>query len=233
MILLTNDDGIGSPGIELTRRFLEGLGEEVLVVAPDLPVSQCGHSITTDDPMRIEERAARVYALAGMPADCVRVGLTQLMPEGKEASWVVSGLNYGANLGVDVYVSGTVAAAREAALLGVRAVAFSVYHRAPIDLGKEFPVEWMEKIWRRISSGTKAKNNESGFWNVNFPHPEEGMAEPEIVFCDPSRKPLPVEYRREGDAFHYAGNFSARAREMGSDVDHCFGGSIAVSRVAV
>ena len=71
------------------------------------------------------------------------------------------------------------------------------------------------------------------FWNVNFPHPEPDGPEPEIVFCPLEAGPLPLVFRVDGDCLHYAGNYHERRRQPGSNVDICFGGKIAITRLAL
>lgn len=125
-ILLTNDDGIHAPGLCALYRSLT-LDHQVFVVAPDTERSAVGHAITLSDPLR----ARRVrgggfdgWALSGTPADCVKIGLTKLVQS--PIDLVVSGINLGANTGINILYSGTVSAATEAAILGCRSMAISL-----------------------------------------------------------------------------------------------------------
>ncbi len=93
----------------LWLKAAEGLGECV-VLAPRQPLSGCSHQVTTHEPLGVERRGPSRYSLSGTPADCVRIGLRQLVPD---AGCVLSGINQGGNLGSDVFYSGTVAAVRE------------------------------------------------------------------------------------------------------------------------
>jgi len=123
-ILLTNDDGIGAPGLTALRDALGALGE-VTVVAPSRELSGCAHSITLRVPVLIEEQVdERTYVLSGSPADCVKVAVLALLAERPDV--VVAGINLGANVGVNVLYSGTVAAALEGAIFGIPAVAVSL-----------------------------------------------------------------------------------------------------------
>ncbi|MEM8954311.1 MAG: 5'/3'-nucleotidase SurE [Verrucomicrobiota bacterium] len=228
MILLTNDDGVGAPGLELCRDFLAGQGEDVVVVAPAVCMSQCGHSVTTGRPLRVSELGNGRYSVEGTPADCVRVALVELLG-GEEPEWVVSGLNHGANLGVDLYISGTVAAAREAVLHGVPAVAWSQYHRDGEGPERAWQARQLARVWEWHSG---EELDAGAFWNVNLPH-VDGEAEPVIVACEPSRKPLPLSFARYGGYYHYSGKFHEREGEAGSDVARCFDGAISVSMVRV
>ena len=111
-ILLTNDDGIDAPGLAALRDAAAVLGGDLVVVAPAECHSGCGHRVTTDRAIRVEELARGRFRVGGTPADCVRIAVAQLVPD---AALVLSGINAGGNLGADVHHSGTVAAAREAA----------------------------------------------------------------------------------------------------------------------
>ncbi|HBY58400.1 MAG TPA: 5'/3'-nucleotidase SurE, partial [Solibacterales bacterium] len=128
-ILLTNDDGIDAPGLAALERACAGLGE-VFVVAPAEQQSNMGHRVSAA--IEVAETGPGRWSVAGTPADCSRIALTTLTGP---VDWVLSGINRGGNLGADIYMSGTVAAAREATLLGYRAAAFSQYVRrgAPLD----------------------------------------------------------------------------------------------------
>ncbi len=122
-ILLTNDDGHGSPGIHALLQYLAPLGD-VTIVAPHLEASAVGHALTLRRPLRLERVADRVFAVDGTPTDCVNIAIAQVL-DGAPAL-VVSGINKGLNIGDDVTYSGTVAGALEAALLGYPAIAVSL-----------------------------------------------------------------------------------------------------------
>jgi 5'-nucleotidase len=123
-ILVTNDDGVHSDGIEALASALSALGD-VLVVAPHAESSAIGHALTLRRPLRIEKHRANFYAVDGTPTDCVNLGIAVLMNNALP-DLVVSGINTGWNLGDDVTYSGTVAGALEGALLGVPAIAMSL-----------------------------------------------------------------------------------------------------------
>jgi len=129
-ILLTNDDGIEAPGLEaLCRRLRADTPHRVVVVAPDTERSGSGHSITLGQGLEVKEHAfeddaVTAWAVRGTPADCVKVAFRQLLENPPDL--VISGINRGANLGTDVFCSGTVSAAVEAAILGSPALAVSL-----------------------------------------------------------------------------------------------------------
>lgn len=123
LILVTNDDGINSPGIAVLAEALSPLGR-VVIVAPDRERSAIGHALTLHTPLRAEELRRDVFAVDGTPTDCVNLGIHGLLAETPDL--VVSGINRGGNLGDDITYSGTVAAAMEATLMGVPAFAVSL-----------------------------------------------------------------------------------------------------------
>src|SRR2546423_14256389 len=133
LILLTNDDGIMAPGIVSMHRELTKLGD-VHVVAPETVQSATGHGITLTAPLLTSkvtvENAFSGVAVDGRPADCVKLAVNQLLP--RMPDLVVSGMNSGANVGINVIYSGTVAAAIEAAFLGLPSIAISLHLRGDV-----------------------------------------------------------------------------------------------------
>jgi 5'-nucleotidase len=123
-ILVTNDDGIYAPGIEVLAESMQGLGE-VIVMAPSRNRSGASSALTLHRPLHVTELAPNRYSVeGGTPTDCVHLAITGFLPEPPDL--VVSGINAGANLGDDVFYSGTVAAAIEARFMGLPGVAFSL-----------------------------------------------------------------------------------------------------------
>ncbi len=122
-MLVTNDDGIAAPGIKALAEALKELGD-VTVVAPDRERSAVGHSLTLHSPLRVFELRDGWYAVDGTPTDCVNMGIHSLLPY--KPDLVVSGINHGGNMGDDITYSGTVAAAMEANLMGIPALAVSL-----------------------------------------------------------------------------------------------------------
>ena len=130
LILVTNDDGIHSPGIRALAEALKDLGE-VHVVAPDREQSACSHSLTLKHPLRVEKLDERLHAVDGTPADCVNLACAKLLPQRPDL--VCSGINRGGNLGDDVFYSGTVGGAREGVFFGIPSIAFSLASKAETD----------------------------------------------------------------------------------------------------
>jgi 5'-nucleotidase len=225
-LLITNDDGIRAPGIEALFQAAAELGKAI-VVAPVDGLSGCSHQVTTDGPIRVEQMPGHRFAVAGTPADCVRLALHRLAPE---TSWVLSGVNAGGNLGADVWHSGTVAAVREAVLHGWPGVALSQYRKRGLIVDWHRAVAWVTPLLRQLLS----RPVEPGvFWNVNLPHLEENAPDPDVVFCRLDPTPLPLSFRENGEELFYDGDYHQRRREPGADVDVCFSGRIAVSKIAL
>ena len=166
-ILVTNDDGVHAEGIRHLVDVARGFGE-VKVVAPDTEKSACGHGMTLHDPLRIKRidcDGIETHMVNGLPVDCVNVGLTECWPDGCDL--ILSGINGGPNLGFDVTYSGTVAAAMEAAINGIKGVAISM---AVFTEGAPFHYEtgrrWLEENWQTVID---LPNKDKTFWNINVP----------------------------------------------------------------
>ncbi|MBD3883485.1 5'/3'-nucleotidase SurE [Phormidium tenue FACHB-886] len=228
-LVLTNDDGIDAPGLRSLQRAVFAIGlEHSAIVAPKLHHSGCGHQVTTTRPITVETRSANEIAIGGTPADCTRIALSHLFPG--EIEWVFSGVNAGGNLGADVYISGTVAAVREAAFHRIPGIAISqrIQGRRAIDW------EMATQLTVRVLDKLLSLPLEPGhYWNVNLPHLDSNSPAPDLVFCSPCSQPLPAVYRVEAEGLHYAGDYGKRDRDPGSDVAVCFAGHIAVTQLQV
>jgi len=164
-ILVTNDDGIHAPGLRTLERIARGLSKDVWVVAPETEQSATSHSLTLRRPLRTRQLTRRRYSVDGTPTDCVLLAQHHILKD-HPPDLVLSGINHGGNLGEDVTYSGTVAAAMEAAILGVRAVAFSQMRhddqRIPFATAERYAPEILRALakvpWRRDL-----------LVNVNFP----------------------------------------------------------------
>ena len=164
-ILISNDDGIELPGIKILEQIARELSDDVWVVAPDQEQSGASHSLTTRRPLRMTEVAERRYAVDGTPTDCVLLAVKKVLRE-RRPDLVLSGINGGSNAGEDMTYSGTVAAAMEATLLGIPAVALSQDYPdgspIPWETGKAFGAE----VVRRLLQQEWPANT---LINVNFP----------------------------------------------------------------
>jgi 5'-nucleotidase len=132
-ILVTNDDGISSPGIKALAKTLKTIGD-VYMVAPETEQSAVAHALTLHRPLKFEKTAPRTYFINGTPTDCVIIGVNKILPHKPDI--IVSGINNGGNLGDDITYSGTVAAAIEGTLLGVPSIAVSL--ASEYNNGKDF-----------------------------------------------------------------------------------------------
>src|ERR1700724_204666 len=150
-ILISNDDGIESPGLKLLARIARDLSEDVWVVAPEQEQSGASHSLTTRRPLRMREVARRRYMVDGTPTDCVLIAVKRLLRD-RPPDLVLSGINAGSNVGEDLTYSGTVAAAMEATLLGIPAMALSQDYRdgdePPWQTGEEYGPEVIRRLLR-------------------------------------------------------------------------------------
>jgi 5'-nucleotidase len=167
-ILVSNDDGYFSPGIETLARVARSFGE-VIVIAPERDRSGASNSLTLDRPLSVRKAASGFLYVNGTPTDCVHVGITGLL-EGRP-DLVISGINDGANMGDDTIYSGTVAAAMEGHLLGVPAIAFSIARRGfeHLDTAERAVRQILERVIRKGLG-------EPMLLNVNIPGcPIEGL----------------------------------------------------------
>ena len=168
-ILVTNDDGINAPGLKVLERIAAKLSRDVWVVAPELEQSGAGHSLTLRRPLEVRRISDRRFAVDGTPTDCVLIAVNHLI-DGRRPDLVLSGVNRGSNMGEDVTYSGTIAAAMEATLLGMRAIAISqqrdgqhVTWRLVLKNGPEVVKRLVSVPW-----------TDGVLMNVNFPHLTKG-----------------------------------------------------------
>lgn len=170
-ILITNDDGIEAPGIDVLEKIAGDLTDDVWVVAPQIDNSGASHSLTLSEPLRMQELAKRHFAVKGTPTDCVIMGVRFLLKD-KLPDLVLSGVNRGQNLADDITYSGTVAGAIQGALLGIPSMAMSLVTgpaEADPSVGEpvwETPMEHGAKLVRELM---KTGWPEGVVLNVNFP----------------------------------------------------------------
>lgn len=236
-IVLTNDDGYDAPGLWAAHDALKSFGK-VFIVAPRSERSASSHAITLRKPITVERiednRADHVFAVDGFPADCVRLAYSEIV--GGPIGLVVSGINRGANAGVDTYYSGTVAAAREGAMLGLRAMAFSQAIR------REVEVDW--SLASRVTSKLIGELLEeslpaTGIWSVNMPAPIPDDFENHIHRVPVATDPMPMSF--EGDdtengkvrSYRYGVPYWQRKVSTDSDYATIRDGAIAVTAIPV
>lgn len=164
-ILITNDDGIHAPGILLLEKVAAAFSDDVWVVAPEVEQSGASHSLSLADPIRMRDAGPQRYAIRGTPTDCVVIACNHLMKE-RRPDLLLSGVNRGLNLAEDVIYSGTVAAAMEGTLLGIKSIAMSQCFPP----GSPVPWETAERHLPRVLEHLMAVSLPRGVLvNVNFP----------------------------------------------------------------
>lgn len=224
LILVSNDDGFEAPGLRALVAALEAMGE-VWVVAPDGERSTSSHSFTLSKPVAVRQTDERTYAVDGWPADCVYLGLFELLPRRPEV--VISGINVGANMGTDVLYSGTVAAAREAFTRGVPAIASSLVEGDDYELAAKFTAAVANDV---IALGGEP----SLFLNINVPGPSAR----EVRVTTLGRRIYPehavVSGRRGERTLYKLGVGSVQdALLPGSDGEALAGGAISVTPLQI
>lgn len=165
LVLLANDDGHAAPNLLALREALLAFAD-VVVCAPELNQSATSHSLSLHRALRLRKVQEGIFSLDGTPADCVYVALNsgdRVLPRRPDV--VVSGVNHGLNLGIDVFYSGTVAAAREAALRGIPAIATSADHDADRRAAAELSAAIARELWDR----TRGAASPTPLLNVNIP----------------------------------------------------------------
>lgn len=249
-ILLTNDDGIRAPGILALYRALideapgtpiAGPDTSILVVAPETVQSATSHGVTFKEPLMARptplQDGVEGVSVDGRPADCVKLALSQIWPErfgkGSRPDLVISGMNAGANCGINVIYSGTVAAALEAAFLGVPSIAVSLHIGSTtpdFDLAAGHARRAIDHVLaRRVPRGHECIN-------INIPR-TDGSDErmPPIYVCPMNTHGLVDSYERRvspmGDVYYWASGHGLdfHGTEPGSDVDLLLARSITVT----
>ena len=164
-ILVTNDDGIDSPGLQILAETLEILGR-VYVVAPDKECSAMAHSLTLHRPLRVEKVREDYFAVDGTPADCVNLAICHILPE--RPNMIASGINRGGNMGEDITYSGTVSAAFEGAFYGIPSFAISLVSKD--DFKFRTAASFALRVARFILKNGLPKDT---FLNINVPNLDE------------------------------------------------------------
>lgn len=201
-ILITNDDGIHSPGLAALERIARTLSDDVWVVAPETDQSGVAHSLTLSEPLRLRQIDERHFALRGTPTDCVIMGVRNLLPEMPDL--VLSGINRGQNLAEDVTYSGTVAGAMEGAILGIRSIAVSQAYNWGADTEPNYGTAEMHapELFRKLIDYPMAQYT---LLNVNFPagKPEDVRGVKVTVQGHHEQSGLIIDERRDARGFPY------------------------------
>ncbi len=199
-LLVTNDDGIDAPGIAVLAKAAREISDDVWVVAPASNQSAKSRSMTLRQPIEVEKRDERIFAVSGSPVDCALLAFTKLLPQDGKTTLVLSGVNAGGNLAEDVGYSGTVGAAFEAAKINAGAVAFSQVR--PED--GETDIDWsMAEIWvPSLLNDLKDYGMAPGqVFNVNLPDCPASEVQG-VELCAQGKRACQVELH---DLGHYKG----------------------------
>ena len=231
-ILISNDDGFEAPGIDALLEVASAFGD-CTIVAPAKEQSGVSHQMTLWRSVEFVQHSDNVWSLDGTPSDCVRVAMTQLETR---FDLVLSGINDGGNLGSDIYVSGTVAAAREAAIFGLPAIAIS-QHR--LRFGEAF--DWTNT--KTIASDALKHCFDAGLTpreviNINLPDVSDSKPSVKVEIIDPcplDPNPRVAVYESQpcenGVSLKSVGKYNDRKRSSGHDVETCFSKKVSVSRL--
>lgn len=197
LILISNDDGITAPGIEALIDVMKSLGD-VIVVAPDKPQSAMGHAITINQPIRVSEvhmyKGVKAYQCSGTPVDCVKIAIDKLLP--RKPDLMVSGINHGSNSSINVIYSGTMSAAMEASIDGMKAIGFSL-----CDYRWDADFQSIKPFIRTIA--LEALNNDLPYGtllNVNIPVPQNGQIKG-IKICRQAQAKWKEDFDQRKDPF--------------------------------
>ena len=228
-ILVTNDDGIHAPGIKTLERIAKSLSKDVWVVAPETEQSAMSHALTLRRPLRTRKQGPRRFSVDGTPTDCVLVAHHHILRD-RAPDLVLSGINHGANLGEDVTYSGTVAAAMEAAVLGLPAIAFSQVRRSVDTISWATAEHYAPRVIEGLATFAWSRDL---LINVNFPAvPPEAVDG--IRVCRQGRRQAGIELIEgadpKGRPFLWIGDFiHDRPVARDSDLAAVEEGAIAVT----
>lgn len=231
-ILVTNDDGINANGIKVLERVARRLSDDVWVCAPENERSGAGHSLTLHRPLRLRQISPKRYAVSGTPTDSVLLALHHILLD-HPPDLVLSGVNRGGNIGEDITYSGTVAAAMEATLLGVPAIALSQY----VGEGRR-KVHWPTAETNApplIRKLCKAGWPKGVLININFPDIAVGEVKG-VVVADQGQRKIGENLDRRvdprGRPYYWIGTLRNDASpRTGTDLDVVANGHIAVTPV--
>lgn len=230
-ILVTNDDGIHAPGLDVAERIAKTLSDEVWIIAPEIDNSGVAHSLTLSDPIRMRQAGDRRFAIRGTPTDCVIMGLKEVI--GEKPDLVLSGVNRGQNMADDITYSGTVAGAMEGTLLGIPSIALSQAYG--FDTRDNPPWETAEAHAPRIIQALiEAGFGRGTLFNINFPNCAPDQVKGTVLTRQGRRVPdwLKVEKRADGRGFPYYWIGFQRSKvdpEEGTDLAAIGNGQISIT----
>ena len=236
-ILVTNDDGIHSEGLDICAEIARSLAEDVWIVAPEHDQSGVAHSLSLNDPLRLRQVADNRYAVRGTPTDCIIMGARHVL-DGKQIDLILSGVNRGRNVGEDVIYSGTVAGAMEGTILDIPSIALSQSYnsrsgQAPFwETCLRFAPDIIRKV---LAQGVRR----DVLVNVNFPNcrPEEVKGVVVVPLGRRRQERLHVDKRHDGRGNPYYWIAYSRQTvfqaDRGSDMEAIDNNCIAVTPLKI
>ncbi|GBE43420.1 5'-nucleotidase SurE [bacterium BMS3Bbin10] len=233
-ILITNDDGINAPGLDVLQKIAGELSDDVWTVAPETDQSGASHSLSLHEPMRMREIGERIYAVRGTPTDCIIMGVRFLLQD-KVPDLVLSGVNAGQNMADDVTYSGTIAGAFEGNLLGVPSIALSLAYS--YDKNKTRALKWQTPL--TLGSGLIARLLDIGWsedvvLNINFPDRDPEAIEGTVITQQGRRNQdsLTIKDRMDprGNPYYWLGFKRGNSTpDEGTDLWAIYSGQISVT----
>lgn len=229
-ILITNDDGIFSDGLQALAKELRR-HHDIFIVAPDREQSASSHSLTLNHPLRLHKMEDRAYTTDGTPTDCVMLAV-HLLFKHRKPDMIISGINHGGNMGDDVTYSGTIAAAIEGSILGVPSIAVSMANYEP-----KTPMARAAKFVNRlVKAYDKFGLNSSTFLNVNFPL-DNGLPYKDYEYTQLGfrhYKDIVISKKDpRGKPYYWIGGRPKWKMTKGSDFEAVYRGVVSVTPLAV
>jgi 5'-nucleotidase len=232
-VLITNDDGIHSDGLDVCAEIATAISDDVWVIAPEFDQSGVSHSLSLNDPLRLRVAGERRYAVKGTPTDCVIMGAKHVLKE-RQPNLILSGVNRGRNTGEDVIYSGTVAGAVEGTILGIPSIALSQSYNSRSDQPPfwETALQFGPDIVRKVLD---AKLPRGVLVNVNFPNcrPNEVKGIAVASQGHHHQERLRIDQRNDGrgNAYYWIAYIPSRTHqgEGGTDVAALMDNRIAVT----
>lgn len=231
-ILVTNDDGIEAPGLDVLIKIAGELTDDVWVVAPETDQSGASHSLTLNEPLRLRKLSDKNFAIKGTPTDCVIMGLRHILSD-KAPDLVLSGVNRGQNMADDVTYSGTIAGAMEGMLLGIPSIAMSL----AINMENTPSIRWETPMTHGagiVRTLLKTGWPKDVVINVNFPDRAPDNIEGTVITTQGKRDQglLRIEDRMDtrGNPYYWIGFNRTRSRPAeGSDLWAVYSGRISIT----
>lgn len=234
-ILITNDDGINAEGLKVLEKIALSLSDDVWVVAPEHEQSGAAHSLTLHLPVRVRKIEAKRYAVSGTPTDCVLLALKEIIPvKKKQVNLVLSGVNYGSNVGDDVTYSGTVAAAMEGTNLNVPSIALSLLCNGSGKMYWETAEKKAPELIKKLTAKGWATNT---LINLNFPDCAPGKVRG-VKVCTQGKRVLNIKLSEREDPkgrpyFWLGGERDNTPEKPGVDIDFLHNNYITITPIGM